>query len=687
MAHTNEDVLNGTTQIFLNEIFKINLDKVLLEKQKKKKEALDIIQRLYLSFKKKRSIRLYFEQTGRCVAISRDLIKSWTAKLEGMKFRNYQKTVRTIQRRIRNIKYKRQKRLQAYNMQLVTKYLGLYKFTKLSLYILHYKRKIQVMQAMVDRKVKDSKNRYIKSIVEKIFTVSWDNIKREMELKSISDIQRTYRSYLLRKKKTKEFNQLKKKIKDSIVQNAAITLQRHVKGYLVRSRLERLTRSVMLIQGFFRMKWMRIYFRRILKSVSILQRFFRKYYIRKKKINEQMAKFLEVYETYNQSVADLEHDILFSDKDNFSDLNNINDYTKLPFYLQNKEIDFGKSNYKRFVPKAPEIELKPKAKLFSILIDIDVKVDTTNIYYNTWAKEFVSFIKETHSRSARFIQLEVGESFCLAVTDDKQVYTWGLNDFKQCCQQGNVFSTSMSQIQSLSDANPKMVSIGKDHGIMLDDGQNVFVWGRNNEGQLGLGHCRKSGSIFYLNMIKEEVRQIKAIENRNFLLTKKGEVLTWPAYEKGESIFKPTEMSMPFHQKIVNMDFGSDFGMFLGANGLLFAQGENEFGQLGLGDFISREKLCLVKNLKNKNEKIVEVSCGYKHVICRSTLCKVFTWGLNRDYQLGLGDSKDRTLPQKLAIPSQKKLRFKPTSVQGSLTSSFVLLDDRQLFYTGKVGA
>ena len=108
---SEEDILNGTTKIFLNEKFKIMLDKALLIKQKAKKDALAIIQRLYLSYKKKKAIREYFEQTGKCVAISRDLIKSWTAKLEGMKFRNYLKTTRLIQRRFREIKRKRQKRL------------------------------------------------------------------------------------------------------------------------------------------------------------------------------------------------------------------------------------------------------------------------------------------------------------------------------------------------------------------------------------------------------------------------------------------------------------------------------------------------------------------------------------------------------------------------------------------------
>ena len=50
----------------------------------------------------------------------------------------------------------------------------------------------------------------------------------------------------------------------------------------------------------------------------------------------------------------------------------MNDYTKLPFYVENKEIDFGVQNYKKFMPKVPEIELTPKVKLITLLVDINI---------------------------------------------------------------------------------------------------------------------------------------------------------------------------------------------------------------------------------------------------------------------------------------------------------------------------
>jgi len=46
---------------------------------------------------------------------------------------------------------------------------------------------------------------------------------------------------------------------------------------------------------------------------------------------------------------------------------------------------------------------------------------------------------------------------------------------------------------------------------------------------------------------------------------------------------------------------------------------------LGQGDEVSRELPKLVKGLMK--EKVDQVECGFKHVICRTSLKKVFTWG------------------------------------------------------------
>lgn len=126
---TDKDVLFGKTKIFLNEGYKIWLDKALLVKQKKKKDALKILTKLYKRYKKSEAIKSYFQTTAKSIMISRDLLKSWTAKLEGMKFKNYLRILKKMQFKFKFLKEKRKKRYKKYNMQIIMKFLGLYKFS------------------------------------------------------------------------------------------------------------------------------------------------------------------------------------------------------------------------------------------------------------------------------------------------------------------------------------------------------------------------------------------------------------------------------------------------------------------------------------------------------------------------------------------------------------------------------
>jgi myosin-5 len=686
IPHSENDLLYGTTKIFLNETFKIQLDKALVAKQKTKKQALEILAKCYHRHIVSSKVKLYFETTSKSIMISRDLLKSWTAKLDGLKFKNYLKIVRKLQFKFRFRKYKRMKRFQAFNMQLITNYLTLYKTSKLVFYILHYKRKVQVMQSMLDKKIRDAKNRYCRKIVENLFNDTWNTINKAIADNSAKDLQRTFRSYLLRKGKKKEHDILKRKIEETIIFNSSSTLQRHIRGYLVRSRLDRLNRAASKIQGFFRMVWMRRYFVRLCKAVIVIQRFMKKQYLRHVQRNDGMDKFMKVYSTYNQSVALLEHKILFGDEDQMADLQNINDYTKLPFYVDKGGIDFGSSNYRNFIPKTPEIELNPKAKLVSILIDAEALVDTTNVYRNTWAAEFNSFLSNIHSKQSRLLHLEVGESFSVGVTCDKEVYTWGLNDFNQCAREDNNFSVGQSDVKNLS-ANPmKIITAGKDHAIMVDEGENIYVWGHNGEGQLGINNTRRTKNIHILNNISGKVRSAFARDNYSVLLMESGEIYEWPVYKNGNNILKPSLIELSTSIKIKEVELGTDFLIALNSNGLLYSKGENSYGELGLGDNENRYELTLVEKLKSLNEKVVEMSCGNKHVVCRTSLSKIYVWGLNSDYQLGQGDKENRNSPTRLLIPEYKKFRCKPRSVQAGYANSFFLLDDRNLFYCGRSG-
>lgn len=693
VAFSEKDVLYGKSKIFLNEKFKINLDKALYQKQKTKIKALETIADCFKTYQAKREIATYFSNYGRSIMIARDLLKSWTAKIEGLEHKKFKLIVRRIQGNFRLNQRKREMRLQKSNMLLVVKRLVLQKLAKQLSYVYYYNNKVAVMQAMLERKIKDSKNRICQEFIGEIFENGWQVILHKLRDQSILDVQRTLRGFLVRKGKQDIVKEFSNKISESKEYNAAANIQRMVRGFLVRRKLLKLNKAARKIQGFVKMRWLRGYFKQIQKAAYVIGRFFKKMYIRKMKNKQNMSDFLFVYSDYTDKIVRLENDILFSEDNGLQQ-----SILASPFSGSKAETVPRILNYRSFVPPNKDIELNKNAKLMSLLIDLNVNIDTSSIYKNSWAVEFSAFLKQTHEKGARMLHLEIGDSFTLGITDDKEIFTWGANDFNQCARDINSdsFSVSAVNIKQLGDFNPRIVSAGKEHSLLVDEFGKIQLWGKNVDGQFGCARNAEGDRVHELSGIKEQIQSAVTKENTSFVVTTDGKAYQWPKNKREEAendrtdglnTFKPIELSFGCPVKVQNVDAGTDYTVFLTSNGQVFAMGSNSAGELGLGDFIPRHKPTLINWLTDKNEKITEISCGHKHVLAQTLVGKIYAWGLNHDYQLGQGDTSNRSSPVRWTISEYESLRVKTRNIQAGFNNSFVLLGDRVVFYAGVVSS
>ena len=86
-----------------------------------------------------------------------------------------------------------------------------------------------------------------------------------------------------------------------------------------------------------------------------------------------------------------------------------------------------------------------------------------------------------------------------------------------------------------------------------------------------------------------------------------------------------------FRNAIKQVAISYNFTMFLNQQGLLYAKGDNHKGQLGLGH-ISNQYVVepqLVSYFQQQKEIIETVSVGMAHVVAKSKLGYVYTWGDN----------------------------------------------------------
>ena len=79
-------------------------------------------------------------------------------------------------------------------------------------------------------------------------------------------------------------------------------------------------------------------------------------------------------------------------------------------------------------------------------------------------------------------------------------------------------------------------------------------------------------------------------------------------------------------------------------NGYVYTWGRSTFGQLGQGEVINNALPTLL-SAPLQEVKIAAVSCGWQHTMALTNQGFLFSWGLNINGQLGIGDYNDRNVP------------------------------------------
>lgn len=135
---------------------------------------------------------------------------------------------------------------------------------------------------------------------------------------------------------------------------------------------------------------------------------------------------------------------------------------------------------------------------------------------------------------------------------------------------------------------------------------------------------------------------------------------------------------------VSEVSVGFNFAVILASSGLLYSLGSNNTeGQLGHGDLLPRSAPTMIGSLKKQGEKVSSVSCGFRHVIAKSTLGKVYTWGSGGKGQLGHYIFTSELAPRNVAIRGN---RLKAIQVSAGWKHSIILLENRKLYWSGTNG-
>ena len=91
------------------------------------------------------------------------------------------------------------------------------------------------------------------------------------------------------------------------------------------------------------------------------------------------------------------------------------------------------------------------------------------------------------------------------------------------------------------------------------------------------------------------------------------------------------------NKSILQVAAGNIHTMFVAADGLVYACGNNDMEQLGVGNTGRRLVPTLVTG-QLQGQTAMYVAAGNSHTLCTTANGSVFTWGSGNAWRLGLGD-------------------------------------------------
>ncbi|CAN1216113.1 Ultraviolet-B receptor UVR8, partial [Linum perenne] len=245
-------------------------------------------------------------------------------------------------------------------------------------------------------------------------------------------------------------------------------------------------------------------------------------------------------------------------------------------------------------------------------------------------------------RNQALKSISCGGAHTLFLTESGQVFATGLNDFGQLGISGN--------------------------DISYVDGE-LYVWGRNSNGQLGLG--KKAGKsvclptkVDLLSGIK--IKMVALASEHSVAITDEGDALSWGGGDSGKlghscesgilgllkskSEYVPRRIKKLEGVKVKRIAAGLLHTACIDENGSVFIFGERAVNKLRFGE----KKNATIPSMVDVLPSSSEVACGGYHTCVVTGAGELYAWGSNENGCLGFGTTDAFGVPERIEGPFVK---------------------------------
>jgi alpha-tubulin suppressor-like RCC1 family protein/chitodextrinase len=266
--------------------------------------------------------------------------------------------------------------------------------------------------------------------------------------------------------------------------------------------------------------------------------------------------------------------------------------------------------------------------------DVSLAVDTNQTLW-TWGSGYSLTPDQFKSN---IVAVAAGSrGHYLALDSTGKLWAWGWNNYGKLGDG----TTERREEPVFVKSNIKAIAAGSAHSLAIDNDGHVWAWGWNNSGQLG--NDTFTGAEPNPDPLKVDgisnVVAISAGAAHSLALDSNGQLWGWGSNYSGQlGIGSQQEALTPTLVKsnITKISAGSEFSLALDNNGVLWAWGM----KLGIG--LTLDKLTTPIRVMSE---VVDIDAGRLHALARKRDNTLWAWGANSAGELGDGTTIARDEP------------------------------------------
>ena len=342
----------------------------------------------------------------------------------------------------------------------------------------------------------------------------------------------------------------------------------------------------------------------------------------------------------------------------------------------------GIDRYEYYVKKKEEANTAYQKYDTNAIKDLDV--GTYNVYavaYDKAKNDKQSDTIEVEVQiKLKFQQISAGKYHSLGIDMNGSLWAWGYNGNGRLGDGTTNAKKVPTKITIEGEENKKwkQISAGGSHSLAIDEDGNLWSWGLNSKGQLGIG-TNDDKLVPTKITIEEEQnkkwKQVSAGDQYSLAIDEDGNLWSWGYNHNGElgdgttgEKNVPTKITIEGEEnkKWKQIYAGYDHSLVIDENDNLWSMGYNAYGQLGDGTIKDKHVPTKITVAEKTNITWKQVSAGDDHNLAIDTEGNLWVWGNNTYGQLGDGTTGNKNVPTKITIEGEENKKWKQVSAGGS---------------------